>query len=174
MNKELLEVFKNVNDWLKFAEAKNAMIIRFNGVIIFGIKEIKGNATIKNFDTLLNIYINIAFILLALSTVISLLSFLPRLKKTSGFYTSKDTANRWFFEYLKKMREQEIIDKIANYDDNSSPTPLDRDLANQIKQNSIRASEKYSHFTVAIWLTMSAIITPILALILGIYSYTRK
>lgn len=170
MNKELLEAFKNVNDWLKFAEAKNAMLIGFNGVVIFGIQ---GNATI-NFDTLLNIYISIAFILLVFSTVICLLSFVPRLKKISGFYTSKDTANRWFFEHLKKMREQEIIDKIANYNDNSSPTPLDRDLANQIKQNSIIASEKYSHFTVAIWLTMSAIITPILALILGIYSYMRK
>ena len=37
MNKELLLIFSNINEWLRFAEAKNAMIIAFNGASIYGI-----------------------------------------------------------------------------------------------------------------------------------------
>ena len=37
ITQQLYQVFNNVNDWLKFAEAKNAMLIAFNGASIFGI-----------------------------------------------------------------------------------------------------------------------------------------
>ena len=37
MEDKLKDIFENVNNWLKFAEAKNATIVAGNGLLIFGI-----------------------------------------------------------------------------------------------------------------------------------------
>jgi|AntRauMFilla1563_2_1112583.scaffolds.fasta_scaffold20749_4 hypothetical protein len=37
MDEKLKEIFSNINDWLKFADAKSATLIAGNGALIFGM-----------------------------------------------------------------------------------------------------------------------------------------
>jgi len=52
-------------------------------------------------------------------------------------------------------------------------TKFETDIANQIQQNANIASKKYSYFKIAVWITMSAYITPVLAAIFGIINYSQ-
>jgi hypothetical protein len=168
---KLFKVFNNVNDWLKFSEAKNAMLIAFNGASIFGIVKL-GNIDIINNSSFLKNYLFIVAICLIFSTINCLISFAPRVKIIKGgFYNSGKIANVLFFEYLKGKNNIEIIKEITGELDEQKYSTLEKDIAEQIKQNSIIASRKYSHFTVSVWMTISAYITIPIALIFCIYTY---
>jgi len=172
VNKNLLEIFKNVNDWLKFAEAKNAMLIGLNGAILVGISQIN-NHSFFNFNPFFwNGYISIIQILLMFSMVISILSFVPKLHMKVGFYTSSEVKNLWFFESLKSMTNDQILEQIANTDTKKA-NKVDKDLAEQIKQISIIASSKYLLFTVAVWFLISSLISIPVAVLFALYLYLK-
>ena len=69
MTERLNIIFLNVNEWLKFAELKHAVIIAFNGAAIFGIFQIFINSE-TNYPILLNIYLYNTILFLALSILI--------------------------------------------------------------------------------------------------------
>lgn len=170
---KLNRVFINVNEWLKFAETKNGTLIAFNSASIFGVLKFidpKDLGEIK-FSTF---YLIMVLIFLVFSTVITLISFVPKLKiiKT-GLFASGSDSNVLFHEYLKNQSDKSAFNEITGgtYENGSK---IEQDLANQIVQNSIIASRKYSHFTIAIWLTISAYITILPALIFWIYDYTKQ
>jgi hypothetical protein len=168
---KLYKVFNNVNDWLKFSESKNAMLIAFNGASIFGISRLANIETISN-SSFLKSYLLIVIICLIFSTINCLISFAPRVKIIKGgFYNSGKIANVLFFEYLKGINNIQIIKEITGELDEEKYTTFEKDIAEQIKQNSIIASRKYSHFTISVWLTISAYITLPLAFIFCIYTY---
>ena len=76
MNKDLLEIHNNVKDWLKFAEAKNAMIIAFNGASIFGISKMP----ILDYGNSFGFwewYFLFSIVFLVFSTLTALISFIP-------------------------------------------------------------------------------------------------
>jgi hypothetical protein len=111
-------------------------------------------------------------ICLIFSTINCLISFAPRVKIIKGgFYNSGKIANVLFFEYLKGINNIQIIKEITGELDEEKYTTFEKDIAEQIKQNSIIASRKYSHFTISVWLTISAYITLPLAFIFCIYTY---
>lgn len=170
-DEKLFKVFNNVNDWLKFAEAKNAMLIAFNGASIFGSIKLLNLEYIKSSDFLEG-YFFFVIICLVFSTVNCLISFAPRVKIIKGgFYDSGKIPNVLFFEYLKGKSNLEIIKEITGVNETDKYTTLEKDIAEQIKQNSIIASRKYSHFTVSVWITISAYITLPLAGIFCLYTY---
>ena len=168
---QLYKVFYNVNDWLKFAEAKNAMLIAFNGASIFGVIKLLNYSTVSESEFLKG-YIVFVISCLIFSTINCLISFAPRVKiiKT-GFYDSGKIPNVLFFEYLKGKSNLEIVKEITGDLDQNKYTTIEKDIAEQIKQNSIIASRKYSHFTVSVWITISAYITLPLAAIFCLYTY---
>jgi len=171
---QLYRVFSNVNDWLKFAEAKNAMIIAFNSASIYGITQLFNLDFIKRSDQIIN-YLIIVIILLVFSTIFSLISFAPRVKIIKGgWYAPVDAPNVLFFEYLKTKTNEEIINEITGISDFKTYTTIEKDIAEQIKQNSIIASRKYSYFTIAVWLTVAAYITIPLAGIFCLYTFLSK
>ena len=170
---KLLRVFGNVNDWLKFAEAKNAMLIAFNGASIFGAIKLFDNETINNSSFLSN-YALFVIICLIFSTVNCLVSFAPRVKIVKGIYSSGKIPNVLFFEYLKGKSSTEIFQEITGVTDSKKQTTFEIDLAEQIRQNSIIASRKYSHFTISVWITISAYITLPIAGIFCLYTYLNK
>ena len=168
---KLYKVFNNVNDWLKFSESKNAMLIAFNGASIFGIARLINIEPISNSSFLKN-YLFIVIICLIFSTINCLISFAPRVKIIKGgFYNSGKIPNVLFFEYLKGLNNIQIVKEITEELDEKKYTTFEKDIAEQIKQNSIIASRKYSHFTISVWITISAFITIPLALIFCIYTY---
>jgi hypothetical protein len=171
---QLYRVFNNVNDWLKFAEAKNAMIIAFNSASIYGITQLFDLEYVKNSGTLTN-YLIFVIIVLVFSTIFSLISFAPRVKIIKGgWYAPSDIPNVLFFEYLKTKTKEEIIKEITGVSNVNSYTTIEKDIAEQIKQNSIVASRKYSYFTIAVWFTIAAYITIPLAGIFCLYTYLSK
>jgi hypothetical protein len=173
-DEQLYKVFNNVNDWLKFAEAKNAMLIAFNGASIFGSLKLLNLDYIKNSEFLEN-YFFFVIICLVFSTINCLISFAPRVKLIKGgYYDSGKIPNVLFFEYLKGKSNLEIIEEITGDTEKDKYTTLEKDIAEQIKQNSIISSRKYSHFTISVWITISAYITLPLAGIFCLYTYLSK
>lgn len=168
---KLHKVFTNVNDWLKFAETKNGTLIAFNTASIFGLLKFIPTDFKLNFWTS---YAILVLSLLVFSTLISLLSFVPKLKIVKpGFLADKDSKNVLFFEYLKGLKDKEAYDQITS-DKYESGSQIEKDIANQIVQNSIVASRKYSHFGLAIWFTISAYITPLPAGIFWLYEKIKE
>lgn len=168
---QLYKVFSNVNDWLKFAEAKNAMLIAFNGASTFGIIKLFDIKTIKD-SQLLSVYVAFVICCLIFSTINCLISFVPRVKIIDGdFYNAGKIPNILFFEYLKGKSNIEIIREITGKAEVQTYSRLEKDIAEQIKQNSIIASRKYAHFTVSVWITVSAYASLPLALIFFLYTH---
>jgi hypothetical protein len=158
----LHKLFTNVNDWLKFAEAKNLMLITFNGASIYG--------TLKLFEApWLNSYswvkwiVFVSIVFFVFSAILCLMSFVPRLKiLKGGEFTNENVKNIWFYETLKSMNNMQVLQQF--YGTNSkSFTKAEEDLAEQVIQNSKIASRKYAYFSVAVWLTIAAYVTIILA-----------
>lgn len=171
---QLYKIFNNVNDWLKFSEAKNAMLIVFNAASIYGITQSFTLDFIKNSESF-KIYLAIVIILLVFSTIISLISFAPRVKVIkAGYYESGKIPNVLFFEYLKTKTNTEIISEVTGISDEKTYTKIEQDIAEQIKQNSIITSRKLSYFTISVWITIAAYVTLPLAGIFCLYTYLSK
>ncbi len=172
----LFKVFSNVNDWLKFAEAKNAMMLAFNAASIYGITKTYDLELVKD-NSFLSYYLFFVIVQLAFSSICALISFAPRVKIIKGgYYASGNIANTLFFEYLKTKTTLEIMNEInkTQYDlKENLPPDFEKDIAEQIRQNSIIASRKYSYFTIAVWITISAYITFPLAGIFCLYTYLK-
>ena len=172
---QLYRIFNNVNDWLKFAEAKNAMLIAFNSASIYGIAQALNLDCIKG-QKFIEGYLMFVIVLLIFSTITALLSFVPKVKIITGsYYAPGNVPNVLFFEYLKTKSNVEIIQEVTGI----SPTiqapyaRIELDIAEQIKQNSIIASAKYSYFTIAVWITTVAYVTLPIAVIYFLYRYIR-
>lgn len=169
----LLKVLAIVTDWLKFAEAKNAMLIAFNGASIYGIAKALELDFFKE-STGWTTYAFCVIAVLAFSAITSLISFVPRLNLiSSGSVLGTEVPNSVFFEHLKRKTKVEIIQAICETDEKEFSS-FEKDIACQIKQNSDIASKKYSYFTVAVWLTVCAYITPVTAGIFALYTYFNR
>ncbi|CAM4034567.1 Pycsar system effector family protein [Gillisia hiemivivida] len=173
MNKELLQIFSNINDWLRFAEAKNAMIIAFNGASIYGIVKLP---FLNNFTEMgfLQIYSIGIILMLIISSTIALLSFVPNLHflKGSTYLELKD-VNLLFYQHLKQLESKKLKKLLCEKAGvkESDFTKLDDDLISQIKYNATIASRKYHHFSVAVWLTIACYASIPIALIFALYHY---
>lgn len=89
MNKEehLYKIFDNVNDWLKFGEAKNLGLITFDAAIAFGFTQI--TFLEGNIIKLAGYYIFIPFALL--SFIVCTIALFPVLSKIE----KGDTVKGW-------------------------------------------------------------------------------
>lgn len=167
---KLLKIFGNVNDWLKFAEAKNAALITFNGVILFNSYNLF--KSIFNISFWLDFYIYSFIICLILSILISLFSFYPQTNISKS--TSKapnDNDNLIFYTHIIKYKEIDYLNALniaANQQNNkeSNPSKIELNYATQIITNAKIADRKYMCFKFAIWFTMAGILTPIIAIFL--------
>jgi hypothetical protein len=169
----LLKVLDIVTDWFRFAESKNGALIAFNGASIYGLT----NAAVMDFiksSPLLYDYVVVVFMLLGASVVASLLSFVPSLKLVAPkTLMGAGESNSLFFQHLRGQSEVAIIQSICE-SDQTEFSRFEMDIANRIRHYSIITSTKYAYFTVAVWITLAAYITPVVAGILAIYWYRRQ
>lgn len=173
MNTTLLEIFNNTKDWLRFAEAKNAMLIAFNGASIYGIAQLP---FFKDFQdvTFLKGYTIFVIILLIASTITSLISFVPKVTLPYLSVVRDDLeGNIFFFEYLRDTNPKKILELLKEKGAGENFTKVDEDLAQQIQSLAKVASRKYSLFTIAVWITASAYITLPIAGIFWLYNYYK-
>lgn len=170
MERLLNSIFKDVNGWLKFAETKNGVLFAVNGATIFGSFNILFN---ESLITILVYYFICLIVMSAISIIVVLLSFIPhttvpiffalkRPLRTDNYYFYGDVAKYGPEEYLRKLSKNYKIEY-----DNESKQLID--LAEQIITNSRIALQKFSHFRVAVWLTIIGLFTPFCTLFLYIY-----
>lgn len=88
LDEQLKNIFSNINDWLKFAETKTATLLTGNGLLIFGIlRTIKGQEITQTQTSI----ICFALLVLILSLLTCLISFIPSLKLPWLVTTKKPT-----------------------------------------------------------------------------------
>ncbi len=152
MENYLKDIFKNVNDWLKYAETKNAGILAITSALIFGLLRLNNS----NYNSFWICFIYCMILVGIVVVILALVSFSPVLDK---FYTREisgtaDHDNLFFFMDIKDYKDfkknkdhvayLKLLYKKANqqYKQNL----IEEDLAKQIIVNSQIAFRKFKIF----------------------------
>ncbi len=178
---QLYKIFNNVNDWLKFAEAKNFGLLTLNAAIVFGLTQI----TFSN-DSVIKL---VAF---SVFVPFSILSFIPCLISLFPIVTKIESKNKkgqirksmkiidylsniidkdksfeniHFYGYLKDLKEdkfeKEFLKKIGSKEEF---TTYETELVTQILYNSRITSLKYKFFKIGAFIFFVGIVVSILFL----------
>ncbi|MCB2290822.1 DUF5706 domain-containing protein [Clostridium sp. CS001] len=176
MKEDLKATLANINDWLKFAEAKNAILITLNGGMIFAFlssfndKMSFASHNVFSYNFFLRIYYWEFVIFAILGLVIALISFYPQIKRDIFWFTVRaktTTDNLQFFGDIEKYTANEYLELIKS-DSNYSFEKLEKDYANQIVINSRITYRKNKYAQVAVFLTLSAIGTIFMGIIFSL------
>jgi hypothetical protein len=167
---KLLSIFHNVNDWLKFAEAKNAALLAFSGTGMTATLTVL--ATAQSLPTFLRFGLLISTSLLCICTLLCALSFIPKtnLEKLLWLRSQPSkklhpslTDNLYYFGDLRKYSAGELLNAVNVHYFNSIVTqPYSKecsDVAIQITINSDIASFKFQTFTYAIYFLVASILS---------------
>lgn len=146
---ELKYIFTNINEWLKFAEAKHAGLIVLNAGLVVGI--LSSYSNIQPFIYKTTILIGI--ICFGISVFSSIISQFPITQNI--FYNKKEiqNANLYFFGHLSHFHNEQFINEFKKIDSAFTPTKLDDDLINQILINSRITQSKFSFFKFSSYIT---------------------
>jgi hypothetical protein len=175
---QLQKIFTNVNEWLKFAEAKNFGLLTLNAAIVFGISQ-------TNFDAdsivkIVGFYVFAPFAFLSsFFSIISLFPILSKIEKgvklkgalakLSEFIDKENLfENIHFYGYLRTIDKDEFITQF-NLKTNSTIafTIYEEELVVQILYNSRITWLKYQFFKIAGFFALLGImISPFILLIL--------
>ena len=174
---KLLAIFQNVNEWLKFAEAKNGVLLAFSGAAITATITLL--VTAQNIPHSLNFGLLLTTILLCICALICSLSFLPktnlddllwlrdrRNKKSNSQDPIED--NFWYFGHLQKYKPDELLEvlnkpyfnsklDIAKLADKKEYKEY-KDIAAQITINAEIAFLKFEVFKYAIKVLIASIL----------------
>ena len=167
MKEELLEIFENVNNWLRFAEAKNGVLIALNGGALIGIATNLEKFSGFSSDIKLAGYYFVGCLIIGL--ILSLWSFLPSSKiyweETSNFNNvNPDSLSLIFFRHIRRFEHKDYLKRLYHAKGVALPDPLpplEVDFSHQITQNSRTTWLKYQIFFWAISITLSGLIIPI-------------
>ena len=156
-----------VNDWLKFAEAKNGILIAFNGAAIFGL--LQGWSSLNDYIVPFAKYWFIPCSVISL--IIAFSSFIPDLdivailnKVASRNKVPVNKINIFYFGQIKDVSAEEYVKELYLSENLPLPQLISRseiDLANQIIINSKIAWQKYKSFEYASTLTLIGVVIPI-------------
>lgn len=172
-------ILGTVNDWLKFAEAKNAGLLVFAGAACLGLLSFIG-AT-PHLAAAWRLGLLSAITLLSLSCLICLLSFSPRVNRLRVVRSRKkvppaDKDNLLFFGDLAGYKAKQLLDTLSRRYFGGEEAPeygkAHQDLANQIIINSRIAVSKYNLFRVALWLAIASI--PLVPLVAALHPFLSK
>lgn len=165
LDEKLNSIFNNINEWLKFAEQKNATLLVLNGGIIWGVARILPK--IEDLLAIVNCLNAIGYTLIMLSALSCITSFFPVLQ-ISWFKTGDKSAsdNCLYFAHIAKYSSREYLDllvKKLNLNENPKITGFHLDLSSQIVTNSEISLGKYKQFKFSSWATVLGFIFFILA-----------
>lgn len=175
---KLLKIFQIVIDWVKYAEAKNAVLLGFCGAGITAI--ITYLSTASKILNSLSIALPISLLNLCFCALFCAISFLPRINlehliwlrgkpSISRKRVSSNLDNLYYYGHLLKYKDEELLEAFNQlYFVNKINKPYNKeylDLANQIIINSEIAFLKFKMFTFSLWfLIASILIIPIIVL----------
>ncbi|HEY7037011.1 MAG TPA: Pycsar system effector family protein [Thermomicrobiales bacterium] len=173
VEQRLLSILAMVNDWLKFAETKNAGLVGLGSA---------GAAVAASFlsqadDRVLTVGLGIAAVLLSICVLIGLASFFPR--TSLARYLTHDAGrpgaadNLYYYGHLARYAPAALVEAIARdyaqtgYTDVVHARSRD-DLAAQIIVNSRITLAKLQLFGIATWFFAAAAVTALMAVLVAV------
>lgn len=151
MYDKLKDIFTNVNEWLKFAEAKHAGLIVLNSGIIFGILSLPVNLPV--FVLLFSILLVVA------SLYTSFASMFPLHLKAIEDKKDFDQINVYFSGDLARLGKDDLKTILLKQTKSHHVFDgMEEDLIQQIIANSRVAARKYFLFKVALILLMTGLV----------------
>ena len=157
------DIFANVNDWLRFAEAKNGALVAFDAAVAFGALSLGIGA--QGLATWLAVVMVVSAILALISASVALFTFLPKL--TSDLLAQEEppspTDNLLFYGHIAKYTPDSYLEALRTRLRLSQDiSPYAEQLAEQIVINAQIASWKYQLFNKALWFALFALLMPLL------------
>jgi hypothetical protein len=157
---QLRKIFSNVNDWLKFAEAKNFGLVSLNGIVILALLKItSADANVLSISARYVLFpfaiVSFLFALISLFPIMSKIEAGAYVKswinKTSNWIdTEKKFENIHFYGYLKDIQEAEFEEKfLKKINIKKAFTEYERELVTQILYNSRISWLKYQLFKIS-------------------------
>jgi hypothetical protein len=152
MEERLWRIFENVNNWLKYAEQKNTLLLTFIGIQI---------TLIRLFTKALDRWLIASLIFLGFCFIVCLLSFFPRTRISSWLFEfmirrggdQAESDNLIFFGHIVKYTTDQYIAKMQKYLNGEIQGHRNlENLCSQIVVNSEIASAKFNFFKVSGWL----------------------
>jgi hypothetical protein len=166
VEERLRYILTTVNEWLKFAEAKNGALLVADIAILFGVFSLLNESTGQR------VFIYLAIVLVIVSAISSLVSFIPQLKVFS--FTSKkktgEKASLIFYRHIAEYEPQSYVEAL-HAEAGAEPTviaSIEVDYAQQIIMNSQIAVRKYLCFNVGLCLTILALLFLLVASLMSI------
>ncbi|MGP4971928.1 Pycsar system effector family protein [Psychrobacter aquimaris] len=153
---ELDGIFKIVNEWLKFAEQKNAALLVLNSGSVWGV-----SLMLRNQDTLSCggvTFAAIGFALVFLSSLICVFSFIPILYRpsySSNLGKRSNFDNCLYFGDIAKYEDADYLALLKHkLGEEAEDTLFERDFASQIITNARITLAKYKKFKLSSTLTV--------------------
>ena len=172
VSSKLIAIFQNVNDWLKFAEAKNGILLAFSGAAITATITILSTA--QDLPNSLKVGLLLTTIILCICALVCSLSFLPKTDLEKLLWSRKqpskkgnnqkdpDKNNFWFYGHLRYYDSNELLAALnKHYFDNKLNIPYKKeyqDIAAQITINAEIAFLKFQVFTYAVYVLIASIV----------------
>ena len=170
MKEKLEYTFSNVNEWLKYSEAKSGVLLTLNGAVLMVFISIMKD-TSGSLKNSLNWGLFPTF---TISLIILLISFLPIRDK---FFKRKhdlsnitlENINLIYFGDLRKLTVPTYLNLLYQSYKKEIPESFEKtenDLAQQILNNSAIAYRKLSLFTISAYIDFLGVLIGILIFIL--------
>lgn len=170
---ELRDTLESVNDWLKFAEAKNAVVVAASGFALWAsLRLILSDET----GGYVSAYFGILSVFLLGGFVTTLLSFLPILNYRWVVPTRGKLANHnlLYFGHLATLSKKQLLEAYirATESNEAAVQELHGMYAEQVIINSRIALAKYAMFEFAIKVLLLGVLTPLIAI--PVFYFSRK
>ena len=162
---ELRNTLESVNDWLKFAEAKNAVVVAASGFALWASLRLTLSTETGCYTST---YFAILSAFLLAGFVTALLSFLPILNYRWIAPTPNKMANGnlLYFGHLATLSKKQVLDAYTKATESREADikAIHEMFAEQIIVNSRIALAKYAMFEFAIKVILVGVLTPVIAI----------
>lgn len=167
----LLELLQMVNDWLKFAEAKNAGLLGLNGLALTALLGFA--VQMEELESWAVVCLLAGSSAWILSVVVLVLSFLPRLGTKflldQGGREAHNLDNLFYFGHLAKLEPTSLLREMGlPADGTSARHRFEVDLAKQIVTNSRIINSKLRSFTISAVLWLFGAVTTALGIVIAL------
>ncbi|MCE5200756.1 MAG: Pycsar system effector family protein [Armatimonadota bacterium] len=169
MEERLRFVFNNINEWLKFAEAKNAALVALNGAAAVAVLSLLKDSTKFAYTSKVCLLCSAA--LSSLSLILALLSMWPKcgIGLLRGYGTPRTGDNLLFWGDIAKYgRANKYLDALHSVCGSEPPSRRNEEYlyAEQIIQNSQIAVRKYRVFVGSLALLLLAVLALVMAVVI--------
>lgn len=167
----LKETYKDVTEWLKFAEAKNGILLTVIGVFLFGLLRLLSS----ELEWILPLENTLLLVILILSSnlIVVLISYFPMLNimKKSKKNMVHSERNLIFYKDIALFTKEEYIETLEkkyNIKVTKQEEPFIKDQIDQIIALSQIAVQKYMFFRIGVTLI---VVSVVIVLIKIFYTY---